>query len=139
MTLIWWDVSTFKAPCPIFPASITLTPMFSNSPAILDFVGLYQVPMPEISYTPAAAGICRTRWTQAAPVPEHLRAGVDSGLRRQSGAISHLQRAGQRRDPLCERLSRPCWRCTTSDREIELIIKNTVASRENQMWSCDSH
>ena len=40
------------------------------------------------------------------PVPEHLRAGVDSGLRRQSG-LYHLQRAGQRRRSalLCERLS----------------------------------
>ena len=44
--------------------------------------------------------------TAALPVPEHLRAGVDSGLRRQSG-LYHLQRAGQRRRSalLCERLS----------------------------------
>ncbi len=36
MTLMLWAVSTFKAPCPIFPANMTLTSMFSNSPAILD-------------------------------------------------------------------------------------------------------
>ena len=34
ITWMWCEVSTFKAPAPMLPASITLTPISSNWPAM---------------------------------------------------------------------------------------------------------